>query len=119
MLQQAQATLDSLYGTLRDVQDIELDTEVSLEGEAFYAGLHDAMMAFFGDKWDRPGQGLSLEMIRTTFEKKGYATEGCEAVAACIESIEMARYTGSSAASREQLLDKAKAAIKTCDEVMA
>ncbi|CAM2009265.1 BatD family protein [Acanthopleuribacter pedis] len=89
------------------------------EGEAFYAGLHDAMMSFFGDKWDRPGQGLSLEIIRTTFEKKGYPTEGCEAVAACIESIEMARYTGSSAASRDQLLDKAKAAIKTCDEVMA
>ncbi|MAT93280.1 MAG: cysteine--tRNA ligase [Halioglobus sp.] len=41
LLQQAQATLDSLYGTLRAVQHIELDTQVSLAGEPFYAALND------------------------------------------------------------------------------
>jgi len=41
LLQQARTTLDSLYATLRDVQGIEADTEVSLQGEAFYAALND------------------------------------------------------------------------------
>lgn len=41
LLEQAQSTLDSLYGTLRQVQDIELDTEVPLAGEPFYEALND------------------------------------------------------------------------------
>ncbi|QFU76172.1 cysteine--tRNA ligase [Halioglobus maricola] len=41
LLDQAQATLDSLYSTLREVVDIELDVEVSLVGEAFYEALND------------------------------------------------------------------------------
>ena len=41
LLEQAQATLDSLYSTLRDVQDIELDTEVALAQEPFYQALND------------------------------------------------------------------------------
>ena len=41
LLDQAEATLGSLYSALRDVQDIELDVEVSLEGEAFYEALND------------------------------------------------------------------------------
>ncbi len=41
LLEQARATLDSLYGTLRDVQDVALDTEVVLEGEPFYEALND------------------------------------------------------------------------------
>jgi cysteinyl-tRNA synthetase len=41
LLEQAQATLDSLYGTLRDVQDIEIDMEVPLADEPFYKALND------------------------------------------------------------------------------
>jgi len=41
LLDQAQATLDSLYSTLREVQDIELDIEVSLGNEPFYHALND------------------------------------------------------------------------------
>jgi cysteinyl-tRNA synthetase len=41
LLEQAQATLDSLYSTLRDVQDIELDAEVLLADEPFYQALND------------------------------------------------------------------------------
>ena len=41
LLEQAQATLDSLYSTLRDVQDVELDTEVALAQEPFYQALND------------------------------------------------------------------------------
>jgi cysteinyl-tRNA synthetase len=41
LLEQAQATLDSLYSTLRDVQDIEVDMEVRLADEPFYAALND------------------------------------------------------------------------------
>jgi cysteinyl-tRNA synthetase len=41
LLEQAQATLDSLYHTLRDVQNIELDMEVVLADEPFYAALND------------------------------------------------------------------------------
>jgi cysteinyl-tRNA synthetase len=41
LLDQAQATLDSLYSTLRDVQDIELDMEIELVDEPFYKALND------------------------------------------------------------------------------
>jgi cysteinyl-tRNA synthetase len=41
LLDQAQSTLDSLYGTLREVADIELDMEVVLADEAFYKALND------------------------------------------------------------------------------
>ena len=41
LLEQAQGTLDSLYGTLRDVQDVEVDAVVALDGEAFYLALND------------------------------------------------------------------------------
>jgi cysteinyl-tRNA synthetase len=41
LLAQAQSTLDSLYGTLRQVQDIELDMTVPLADEPFYEALND------------------------------------------------------------------------------
>jgi len=41
LLEQAESTLGSLYGTLRDVQDIELDVEVPLAEEPFYKALND------------------------------------------------------------------------------
>jgi cysteinyl-tRNA synthetase len=41
LLDQAQATLDSLYSTLREVQDIELDMEIDLADEPFYQALND------------------------------------------------------------------------------
>ncbi len=41
LLEQAQATLDSLYSTLRDVQDLEFDREVCLADEPFYQALND------------------------------------------------------------------------------
>ncbi|WOJ94262.1 cysteine--tRNA ligase [Congregibacter variabilis] len=41
LLEQAEQTLTSFYNTLRSVQDVELDYEVVLEGEGFYAALCD------------------------------------------------------------------------------
>ena len=41
LLDQAQATLDSLYSTLREVQDVDVDMEVNLADEPFYAALND------------------------------------------------------------------------------
>ena len=41
LLDQSRASLDSLYGALREVQDIALDTDVELAGEAFYDALND------------------------------------------------------------------------------
>ncbi len=41
LLQQAENTLASLYGALREVQDIELEVDVNLEGEPFYEALND------------------------------------------------------------------------------
>jgi cysteinyl-tRNA synthetase len=41
LLEQARSTLDSLYSTLRDVQEIEVDTGVSLAQEPFYQALND------------------------------------------------------------------------------
>jgi cysteinyl-tRNA synthetase len=41
LLDQAESTLASLYGALREVQDIELDVEVPLADEPFYKALND------------------------------------------------------------------------------
>jgi len=41
LLEQAQATLASLYSTLRDVRDIKVDGEVCLAEEPFYQALND------------------------------------------------------------------------------
>jgi len=41
LLMQAQASLDSLYGALREVEEVELDCDVSLADEAFYKALND------------------------------------------------------------------------------
>ncbi|MBA6412072.1 cysteine--tRNA ligase [Parahaliea sp. F7430] len=41
LLEQAEATLGSLYSTLRQVEDIPLDMEVQLAGEPFYEALND------------------------------------------------------------------------------
>ena len=41
LLEQAQATLDSLYSTLRDVHNIALDMEIDLNDEPFYKALND------------------------------------------------------------------------------
>ena len=41
LLQQAEASLTGLYGALREVQDVGVDMEVELAGEAFYAALND------------------------------------------------------------------------------
>ena len=41
LLEQARSTLDSLYSTLRDVQEIEVDLEVNLPQEPFYQALND------------------------------------------------------------------------------
>ncbi|MDG2048032.1 MAG: cysteine--tRNA ligase [Halioglobus sp.] len=41
LLEQAQATLDSLYSTLREVQDVGIEIEVCLADEPFYHALND------------------------------------------------------------------------------
>lgn len=41
LLDQAQSTLDSLYGTLRQVEDVPVDMEVALTDEPFYKALND------------------------------------------------------------------------------
>jgi cysteinyl-tRNA synthetase len=41
LLEQAETTLAGLYGTLREVADIEADTNIDIGEEAFYAALND------------------------------------------------------------------------------
>lgn len=41
LLEQAQSTLDSLYGTLRQVEDVAVDLDIALADEPFYQALND------------------------------------------------------------------------------
>ncbi|MEP5766543.1 MAG: cysteine--tRNA ligase [Halieaceae bacterium] len=41
VLEQARSSLDGLYGALREVRDVAVDSEVVLAGEAFYEALND------------------------------------------------------------------------------
>ena len=57
LLEQAQSTLDSLYSTLREVQDIESEGEIPLADEPFYLALNDDLntcLLYTSDAADDP-----------------------------------------------------------------
>ena len=84
------------------------------ETEAFYAGLSQAILDYFGDRWERSGQGISLDMIRERFEKAGIADELYQRLVECIETCDLARFTPTTSSSREQLQEKV---IQTITEI--
>ncbi len=80
--------------------------------DAFYAGLSEAILGYFGDKWGRAGQGLSLDYIHERFHRDGVDERHGQNIKECIETCDLARFTPSTPSSREQLLDKAVAAVE-------
>lgn len=88
------------------------------DADAFYAGLSQAILNYFGDKWERAGKGVSLDAIRDKFNREGIDEALFTRVEECIEACDLARFTPSSPASREQLLDKASAAIEEIEGVL-
>jgi len=87
--------------------------------EAFHAGLSRAVFAYFGDKWGRKAQGISLEDIQEFFNRKAMDDSLTTPLVDVIETCDRARFTPASPASREQLLEQARGVIRNIDEVMA
>lgn len=77
----------------------------------FYARLSELIFAYFGDKLEREGKGISLDMIRDHFEHIGIESSYNQKLAEIIESCDLARFTPSTTESRENLLTKAHDAI--------
>lgn len=89
------------------------------DADAFYADLSGAFLNYFGDKWERRGQGISLEYIRERFHREQLDDALLERVTEVVEACDLARFTPSSTSSREQLLNKAEQTLRDVDEVLA
>ncbi len=90
----------------------------SEDSESFYAGLSGAIFDYFGDKWERPGKGISLELIQDQLERAEIDKSIHMNVAECIEACDLARFTPSSASSRENLLNKANETVMSVEAVL-
>jgi len=90
----------------------------SSDSELFYAGLSRAIFDYFGDKWERPGQGISLELIQEQLERAEVEPAIHQSVAECIEACDLARFTPSNASSRENLLNKANETVMSVEAVL-
>lgn len=88
------------------------------DADAYYGGLSDAVLTYFGDKWDREGKGLSLETIQDRFERDGVDASHYTKVAEIIEACDLARFTPSTSESRETLLNKAKTVVEDIEGAM-
>lgn len=91
----------------------------SAQGDAFYAGIGTAIFGYFGDKWQRPPQGISLEDIASTFEKKAWPMDLVQELTHVVERCELARFTPANEASREELVQAARDVIRRMDEVVS
>ena len=87
--------------------------------EAFHAGLSQAVFAYFGDKWGRAAQGISLEDILAFFNRKAMDESLTAPLVDVVETCDRARFTPASPASREHLLNQAREVVRNIDEVMA
>lgn len=90
----------------------------SEDGEAFYAALSRAVFDYFGDKWERPGQGISLDVIQDQFDRKSLGDGLFQQVAEVVESIDLARFTPSTSSSRDSLLKKTNDMVAAVEEVL-
>ncbi len=80
--------------------------------DAFHGGLSEAVLNYFGDKWEREGKGISLDTIREKFDRAGLPAELYDKVAEVVEACDLARFTPSSPSSRENLVNKARAVLE-------
>lgn len=90
-----------------------------METDAFFAELSEAVLDYFGDKWQRPGQGISMDFVAETFSAKGVPEQHTEQVVQLIEACDLARFTPNRDAARDQLLARALTAIREIEEVLS
>ena len=89
------------------------------DADRFFAGLSQAVLDYFGDKWDRQGQGISLEIIRDRFERDGIDATLIDEVTECVEALDLARFTPTTSDSRESLLEKAKDTVEKVEGALS
>ncbi len=85
---------------------------VETHSDSFHGGLSEAVLNYFGDKWEREGKGISLDTIREKFDRGGLPAELYEKVAEVVEACDLARFTPSSPSSRENLVNKARTVLE-------
>ena len=89
-----------------------------LDQDAYYSELSKTVMGYFGDKWERSGQGITLDEIQVNLDKHGCDPDVHGSVVEIIEGCDLARFTPVSATSRKSLLDKAQETIGKIEEVL-
>ncbi len=89
-----------------------------LESDIFFTRLSAALFSYFGDKWERPANGISLETIHDVFRLKNIDDPLYRQVVDLVEACDFARFTPSSSSSKEQLLERARQTIKLADEAL-
>ena len=90
----------------------------SAEGERYYGELSQAIFNYFGDKWERTGQGISLDYLGERFRRDQVDDIYFQKVSECVEACDLARFTPNTPGSRENLLQKAVATIEEIEGVL-
>lgn len=87
------------------------------DSDAFHSQLSDLIFTYFGDKWERPAKGISLELVADEFRRKGLDEQLHQQLVEIIEACDLARFTPSSSASRENLVGRTADAIAAVEEM--
>lgn len=80
----------------------------------FHGALAAAIFDYFGDRWEREGKGISLEMIHHELNRRGLAESLYQQLADVVESCRMAGFAGGTGASPESLRERA---VKVVEQV--
>lgn len=87
--------------------------------DAYYAALSQAIFNYFGDKWDRAGQGVSLDLIADRFHRANIDEGLLQKLTEVVEACDLARFTPSTPESRDHLTQRAKAVIKDVEGALS
>ncbi|PIE89746.1 MAG: hypothetical protein CR997_09320 [Acidobacteria bacterium] len=96
----------------------KLKKRINDPNEVFHTDLSQAIMNYFGAKFMRSGQGISLDEIERELEKKSADQQLHRDLVSCIESCDFARFTSSSLSSKEKLLALAEETLTKVEEVL-
>jgi hypothetical protein len=90
-----------------------------MEAEFFFSQLSSALYSYFGDRLQRPAQGISLDFLEDELNRRKADPAIHRDLVELVEHCDLARFTPGSATSREKILDKARQVLERVEEVLA
>jgi len=90
-----------------------------MEAEPFFSQLSAALYGYFGDRLQRPAQGISLDLLEEELTRRRAEPAIHRDLVELVEHCDLARFTPGSATSREKILEKARQVLERMEEVLA